>query len=765
MRRMVLDGRSRARGGAVLVALALVWGCGSDKNPTGPDGDPDPTPSNQAPVAAAGPDGAVSVGIAVTVDASGSTDSDGDALTYAWTLAPPATSAAALDDAASETPSFVPDVEGAYVLSLTVNDGTDDSAADEATITATDNTATTSMPAAIGGSMTSSDGAMTMTVPAGALSADTDISVTPLGDVQIPPALRGLPGDLSVYDLQPDGTTFSTPVEVAFEIDGAVTNTSGSAAMSGAFLLSESDGTIEGMTEVMLVQDDMDPAKATISGGLSHFSSALFVSMSMEFRLDAPDEVTLDEPFDVTFTIDITGAGLDNIRTATVEDASAAPVGPFEQTEPFTSTMVISGDEATITNSYVCSEEAEARIRANFQFEATDEAFGESAGSVVTVQLGKNVTCKAPPAPLETTIIPNLYRAQRLLPVPGSETEITTGGLVRRVDLETKAVTELSEPGSDPEWVFALSDGNYLVHTILGSVDWFVPNATPEDTMFVSWYDQPRHVTPVSENTVALASAFGDLGFMTYTPGGASGSFQDAFRNLESQTYPQQDPATNLQAIWVSADAQTFIGAVTEGDGDSAFNKTQAALLDADVQSGQISVTVLPGIIDFILDPVKRHQFDLECGDLEGGTASELLCVFTSGFDGPAASGSDPNMDLQDDGYVAIFTVDSFDQSSELLFWDIGNARVGAGIFTVDGSTTGVAVANQFTEALDVWHVQGKEVAASFFVSLSGQCEAPTDLILLGAGARGALACQASTPSAHSILVIENLDERQPPIS
>lgn len=761
MRLTVLKERSRARAGALLAALTLAWGCGGGDTPTDPGIDPDPTPTNQAPSAAAGADLAVSVGFVVSVDGSGSTDPDGDALTYAWTLAAPAGSAASLDGASSATPSFLPDVEGDYVVSLTVNDGTMDSSADQATVTATDNTVTEPIRATAGGSIVSSDGEMTMTVPAGALSADTDIRVTTVADVQVPDAVRDLPGDVSAYDLQPGGTTFSTPAEITFEIENAVTNASGSASMSGAFLLSESDGTIESMSEVVLAQDDVDPAKATINGGLSHFSHALFVAMSMEFRLDAPDQVNRDEPFDVIFTIDITGAGLDNIKTATVEDASAAPVGPFEQTEPFTSTMVISGDEATVTNSYICSEEAEARIRATFQFEATDEAFGEGVGSVVTVQLGKDVTCTPPPAPLETTVIPNLFGAQRLLPVPGSETEVTTGGLVRRVDLETTAVVELTEASSDPpEWVSALSDGSFLVHMTLGNVDWFEPNGDPEFTP-VSPFDQARHVTPVSENTVALASAFGDLGFITYTPGGGAAGFQDAFRDLASQTNPQQSPATNLQAIWVSADAQTFIGAVTEGDGDSAFNKTQAALLDADVLSGQISVTVLPGIIDFILDPLARHQFDLECGELAGGVASELLCVFTSGFDGPAFS--DPNMDLQNDGYVAVFTLDTFDQTSELLYWDIGNARVGAGVFPVDGSTTGVAVANQFTETLDVWHVRGGEVTDAFPMALDQPCANPTDFILIADGLRGALTCQAASRTDHSVLVVRNLNTQQPP--
>jgi hypothetical protein len=737
------------------LATALVQGCSSDPTNLDP-GDPTDPPGNTVPTASAGADAAVSIGIGVGIDGSGSADADGDALTYAWTLVGPTGTSAALDDATSATPAFVPDVEGAYVATLTVNDGTDDSVPDAVTITATDNTATASVVAAAGGSLASSDGALSMTVPAGALAADTDISVTPLAEVQFPAAVRDLPGELLAYDLQPDGTMFSTPVEVAFEIDDAVTNASGSAEIAAAFLISESEGMVESMTDVVLAQDAADPTKATLTGGLSHFSRAVFASPSLTFKIGAPDEARVDEPFDVTFTLDLTGLTDPTFTAFTtfLENLSDGPVAPepqsvFRQDFPTQATVSV------VTNSYVCSDAGEGEVRVKLEFAAPP--------LVALIQLAKDVECTVPPPPLETTLIPNLYRAKRLLPVPGAADEITTGGSERRINLSTKAVTEYGQ-ASQVEWVSALSDGNYLVYSELGRVSWFVPGGDPmTDTMFVSWFDQPRHVTMVSENTIALASAFGDLGFITYTPGGASGSFRDAFRDLESQTNPQQDPATNLQAIWVSPDAQTFIGAVTEGDGDSAFERTQAAILNADVQSGQISVTLLPDVIDLILDSDLRHQFDLDCGELEGGATSELLCVFTSGFDGPAFDS--PGPDLEGDGYLAIFTVDPFDQSSELLYWEIGNAYVGASVFPFDGNTTGVAVANQFTGDIDVWHVRSKVIADAFTVSLAGQCEAPIDLILVAFGARGALACQATTPSLYSVLVIENLDLQQPPIS
>jgi hypothetical protein len=76
--------------------------------------------SNSSPVANAGPDQTASVGSLVTLNGSGSTDVDGDVLTYAWSLTTrPAGSVAALNNATSVMPTFVPDLTGTYVAQPT----------------------------------------------------------------------------------------------------------------------------------------------------------------------------------------------------------------------------------------------------------------------------------------------------------------------------------------------------------------------------------------------------------------------------------------------------------------------------------------------------------------------------------------------------------------------------------------------------------------------------------------------------------------------
>jgi predicted aspartyl protease len=95
------------------------------------------TTANSSPVANAGADQNVLAGTTVFLNANGSSDADGDGLLYTWSfVSRPTGSSATFDSDSVENPSFTPDLNGSYVISLVVNDGFEDGAPDNITITA-----------------------------------------------------------------------------------------------------------------------------------------------------------------------------------------------------------------------------------------------------------------------------------------------------------------------------------------------------------------------------------------------------------------------------------------------------------------------------------------------------------------------------------------------------------------------------------------------------------------------------------------------------
>ena len=94
-------------------------------------------PLSPLPVANAGPDQSVLKGSLVTLDGSGSSTANGVNPSYRWSFtSKPAGSTATLSSPIAVHPTFTPDLDGSYVLSLVVNDGQIDSAADTVTIAA-----------------------------------------------------------------------------------------------------------------------------------------------------------------------------------------------------------------------------------------------------------------------------------------------------------------------------------------------------------------------------------------------------------------------------------------------------------------------------------------------------------------------------------------------------------------------------------------------------------------------------------------------------
>ena len=104
------------------LSIALLSACGGGGSDTGAA--PPAPAANTAPVANAGAAQSLMTNTTATLDGSASSDANGDLLTYAWTLtSKPVGSLASLSLPTTPMPTFIADVAGAYMASLTVNDG------------------------------------------------------------------------------------------------------------------------------------------------------------------------------------------------------------------------------------------------------------------------------------------------------------------------------------------------------------------------------------------------------------------------------------------------------------------------------------------------------------------------------------------------------------------------------------------------------------------------------------------------------------------
>lgn len=116
---------------ALVFSSMMLVACGGGSSPG-----PSQPPVNVAPVANAGVPQNVLTGASVTLDGSAS-DANGDPLTFNWSLtSKPVGSTASLSSTTSPKPTFAADAAGAYVATLTVNDGKVNSAPVTVSITA-----------------------------------------------------------------------------------------------------------------------------------------------------------------------------------------------------------------------------------------------------------------------------------------------------------------------------------------------------------------------------------------------------------------------------------------------------------------------------------------------------------------------------------------------------------------------------------------------------------------------------------------------------
>ena len=121
-----------------------------------------------------------------------------------------------------------------------------------------------------GGQVVSADGRLTLTIPAGALTAPVTITVERGDPATLSAAFDGL-GIANAYLLGPDGLEFQLPVAAEYRTDQAATDANGDLAAEVAVLLTEEDGAAVPLDEATTYVDG-DAGTVRAAAELHHFS-------------------------------------------------------------------------------------------------------------------------------------------------------------------------------------------------------------------------------------------------------------------------------------------------------------------------------------------------------------------------------------------------------------------------------------------------------------------------------------------------------------
>jgi hypothetical protein len=140
-------------------------------------------------------------------------------------------------------------------------------------------TLTTQEITTTGGQTMSGDQRLTLTFPSGALATPTDITITTLSAAEIAEKYPDVSDIDFVYELGPDGTMFTEPVEISFLLP------EGTDLADPRAFATVSNGVAETLENV-----EYDPATGIVTGTLTHFSDVLGKPVSVSYTV--PRKIT-----------------------------------------------------------------------------------------------------------------------------------------------------------------------------------------------------------------------------------------------------------------------------------------------------------------------------------------------------------------------------------------------------------------------------------------------------------------------------------------
>jgi hypothetical protein len=175
-----------------------------------------------------------------------------------------------------------------------------------------------------GGTLVSMDGALTLTVPPGAVTQPTTLTVRPLDPSELGPQFAGM-NIAAAYDLGPDGMVFAKPLTVRLLSDQAPAQADSSVRFVLEGLLTVAADTVEALDSLRI---EISGDSLFLVAGLGHFSSVVRRigdwDLTYYLWVNGSDVRAVGEEFTVTAAV--TGLGEYDAQVAGWVDVS--PIDP-----------------------------------------------------------------------------------------------------------------------------------------------------------------------------------------------------------------------------------------------------------------------------------------------------------------------------------------------------------------------------------------------------------------------------------------------------
>jgi len=422
-----------------------------------------------------------------------------------------------------------------------------------------------------GGQVVSADGHLTLTIPAGALGADTPITIRAVSPSALGPDFQGV-DVAAAYELGPDGLVFGQPVAVSLRLDQSPTGPGGVLQVDPVALLTESGGTVEAL-DAQVLTADADAGTAILTAELTHFSPLVGATIFGRVEVSGvPDVMPAQETFDVTFNVlAYTAFPADRAKRLVDLKGWGDPVLAPGQDTPFVEAKLDAADSPFGMGPFRCTSPGNGTFHAQVFFPITIGQALYTPGNQLRLELHKQVVHgEAPPQARAFPVTMAELEGMHLLDAPSFPSLVKSTGQSHLAQATEPSLVTVA--GRDAWEIVDTDTGDELasVATPAGATYGAVPLAdggVPAVFAFGAWgasvwpWENGAFGAPVPVSTHNITDAYpcasGGLAFVDNTDGKvfflelAGGAYQVAatVMDLAGAVSAQQLPDGSILAL------------------------------------------------------------------------------------------------------------------------------------------------------------------------------------------------------------------------